>query len=201
MKIHEIDLIYSKCPRNSEIRSILAQSEIGFTKLINVGLFDFSCKVKCQKDLLNIFNFRQHPSDKFHYVIQILIIQKSPTQGNFSCLCVGGSDFFGFRGTFNLAKIASPNFNPRVIKPQKDLHPISVHVNPNPWKSQIKMPSNEWPMMADIHFPDRYVHMIEVSMRNWVPSQTLYTLPISNGLFWSTVGHFWRTYFLRISQF
>ena len=79
IKIHEIDLIYSKCPRNSEIRSILAQSEIGFTKLINVGLFDFSCKVKCQKDLLNIFNFRQHPSDKFHYVIQILIIQKSPT--------------------------------------------------------------------------------------------------------------------------
>ena len=79
MKVHEIDLIYSKCPRNSEIRSILAQSEIGFTKLINVGLFDFSCKVKCQKDLLNIFNFRQHPSDKFHYVIQILIIQKSPT--------------------------------------------------------------------------------------------------------------------------
>ena len=79
MKIHGIDLIYSKCPRNSEFRSILAQSEIGFTKLINVGLFDFS-KVKCQKDLLNIFNFRQHPSDKFHYVIQILIIQKTPTQ-------------------------------------------------------------------------------------------------------------------------
>ena len=98
MKIHEIDLIYSKCPRNSEIRSILAQSEIGFTKLINVGLFDFSCKVKCQKDLLNIFNFRQHPSDKFHYVIQILIIQKSPTQGTFSALCVGGSDFLVFEG-------------------------------------------------------------------------------------------------------
>ena len=39
--VHEIDLIYSKCPRNSEFRSILAQSEIGFTKLINVGLFDF----------------------------------------------------------------------------------------------------------------------------------------------------------------
>ena len=108
MKIHEIDLIYSKCPGNSEFRSILAQSEIGFTKLINVGLFDFSCKVKCQKDLLNIFNFRQHPSDKFHYVIQILIIQKPPTQGTFSVLRVGGSDFMVFEGLLILPKLPRP---------------------------------------------------------------------------------------------